>query len=84
MSRGRRELSHLTRRELLSAALATFLAARAEAQQQVSKADAAYQATPKDGSSCALCSFFVRPASCKVVSGDISPNGWCKLFDLSD
>jgi hypothetical protein len=39
---------------------------------------------PKGMFSCATCTFFVKPRSCKVVAGDISPQGWCKLFDLPD
>ncbi len=40
----------------------------------------AYQATPKDGKQCDGCNLFVAPKSCKSVSGDISPTGWCKLW----
>jgi hypothetical protein len=39
-----------------------------------------YQATPKDGHQCSDCSLFVAPRSCKTVSGDIAPEGWCKLW----
>jgi hypothetical protein len=45
---------------------------------------AKYQDTPKNGLSCAVCSFFLPPRACKVVAGDISPKGWCKFFDLPD
>jgi hypothetical protein len=34
--------------------------------------------------SCAACTFFIPPGSCRVVIGEISPSGWCKLFDLAD
>lgn len=53
-----------------------------------SKLFAKYQEQPKDGQSCAHCIFF-RPGpssgamgSCGIVSGTISPNGWCRLFVL--
>ena len=37
-----------------------------------------YQDKPgKNGQKCSGCSLFVKPASCKVVTGKISPNGWC-------
>ena len=39
-----------------------------------------YQATPKDGHQCSDCKLFVEPRSCKSVSGDIAPEGWCKLW----
>jgi hypothetical protein len=35
----------------------------------------AYQTTPKDGKQCDQCNFFVAPASCKLVAGDIAPSG---------
>ena len=50
----------------------------------MSQIAAAYQSTPKGLFSCAVCTFFIRPRSCKVVSGEISPTGWCKVFDLPD
>jgi hypothetical protein len=55
-----------------------------EGRARLSQLAAAYKGTPKGMFSCALCTFFIRPRSCKVVSGDISPTGWCKLFDLAD
>jgi hypothetical protein len=51
---------------------------------RVSPIEAQYQNTPKGMFKCALCSFFIKPRSCKVVTGDISPDGWCKLFDMPD
>ena len=65
--------------------LSAALPARAEQQPaKMSQIAAAYQDTPKDLLSCAVCTFFIRSRGCKVVSGDISPTGWCKLFDLPD
>jgi hypothetical protein len=54
------------------------------AQVKVSPIEAQYQDQPKGGLSCALCSLFRPPRSCEIVEGDISPNGWCRFFDLSD
>jgi hypothetical protein len=51
---------------------------------KLSQSAAQYQDTPRGGLSCVGCTFFRRPRSCKVVAGDISPNGWCRLFDLPD
>jgi hypothetical protein len=53
-------------------------------QATISQADAEYQNTPKGMFSCGVCTFFIKPTSCKVVTGTISPTGWCKLFDLPD
>jgi hypothetical protein len=33
---------------------------------------------------CATCTLFAAPRSCKVVEGDISPNGWCKSYAMAD
>jgi len=74
------------RRTLVHAALCGgILGLRsAAAQQKMSHADAEYQDRPKNGLTCAACSLFRRPRSGEVVEGDISPNGWCKFFDLPD
>jgi hypothetical protein len=54
------------------------------AQQKMSPVEAEYQDQPKSGLACAACTLFRPPRSCQVVQGDISPNGWCKFFDLPD
>jgi hypothetical protein len=80
----------LLRRRLLRAlvlAASAGVAAAVEpagAQTKMSKKDAEYQDTPQDIRMCATCTLFEAPRSCKVVEGDISPNGWCKVFALAD
>jgi hypothetical protein len=72
-----------SRRFVLVAAVG--LAHQAAAQPaKVSHETAKYQDTPNGGMSCEACSFFRRPASCQVVVGTVSPNGWCQLFDMPD
>jgi len=80
-----------TRRALLAAGLGLAAAPAARAddappanQAKIPQADAQYQNTPKGMFSCGVCTFFIKPASCKVVAGTISPTGWCKLFDMPD
>jgi len=77
-----------TRRDLITAALGgVFAALPARAEEppaKLSQIAAAYQTTAKGMFSCAVCTFFIRPCSCQVVRGVISPTGWCKLFDLPD
>ena len=51
---------------------------------KMSKQQAAYQDTPKDIQMCATCTLFVAPRACKVVEGNISPNGWCKAYAMAD
>jgi hypothetical protein len=76
----------LRRRLLLVAAssIVTAWAAHAPGQEKVSQVEAQYQDRPKNGLSCAACALFRPPAACAVVSGVISPNGWCRFFDLPD
>jgi len=50
----------------------------------MSQAAAQYQGRPNAGLSCAACALFRPPAACAVVAGAISPNGWCRFFDLPD
>jgi hypothetical protein len=66
-----------------TAVLALCPARRADAQEKLSKQDAAYQDTPKDDHACGTCTLFQPPQSCKVVEGEISDHGWCKLFEES-
>jgi len=69
---------------MLAAAVALCAAARAPAQKKMTKREAEYQDHPKDIQMCSTCTLFVRPNACKVVEGAISPDGWCKLFDMAD
>jgi hypothetical protein len=73
--------SGLSRRKLVAALAAAPALALGRAQAAALPQSAvAYQDTPKDGKTCKGCKLFVAPASCKSVSGTISPNGWCKLW----
>ena len=55
-----------------------------EPPTKISQAEAQYQPMPKGMFSCGVCTFFIKPTACKVVTGAVSHNGWCKLFDLPD
>jgi hypothetical protein len=52
--------------------------------EKLSKAQAKYQDSPRGIAMCATCTLFVAPRACKVVDGDISPNGWCKEYAMAD
>jgi hypothetical protein len=52
--------------------------------EKMSKQKAEYQDTAKDIQMCATCTLYVAPRSCKVVEGDISPNGWCRVYAMAD
>jgi hypothetical protein len=47
---------------------------------KMSQAAVAYQDSPKGDRTCAGCSLFQAPSSCKTVDGTISANGWCKIW----
>jgi hypothetical protein len=67
----------------LGAIGAVSLAGRANAQQVATKAKqkaVMYQQTPKDGKQCSGCQQFQAPSSCRIVEGEINPNGYCILF----
>jgi hypothetical protein len=61
-----------------------FQISRAHAAEKMTRQQAQYQATPNGIYSCANCSLFERPKSCKVVDGEVSEDGWCKAFALVD
>jgi High potential iron-sulfur protein len=52
----------------------------AAAQAKVAQNTVAYQDKPKGAQRCDACALFQAPHSCKVVDGDVSPQGWCSLF----
>ena len=60
------------------AALASGVAPRrALAQQKASKQSMKYQDKPNGDQKCANCLQFEPPKGCKVVAGDVSPEGYC-------
>lgn len=78
-----RHRDEMTRRQTMRAGLAVvggMAAASAKAQEKIAQAQVQYQATPKDGNKCSTCVNFEAPASCKIVAGSISPNGWCIAY----
>jgi High potential iron-sulfur protein len=58
----------------------TVIAARADAAQQVPQKLVGYQDHPHGNQRCDNCAQFEPPSSCKVVSGTIKPEGWCKVY----
>jgi len=79
--------SRLNRRGLLRTGLTIIAggvlattAARAADDSKVEQSVVQYQTSPKDGAMCSGCTNFVAPNACKVVSGTISPNGWCVAY----
>jgi hypothetical protein len=54
------------------------------AGEKLSKQQAEYQDSPKGLQMCATCTLFEAPHSCKMVEGDVNPNGWCKDYAMAD
>jgi hypothetical protein len=53
-------------------------------RDKMAKQDVDYQDSPKGLQMCATCTLFDPPTSCKIVEGDVSPNGWCKDYAIAD
>lgn len=49
-------------------------------EQKMSQADVNYQDRPKAGNKCINCTMWRDPNRCSAVTGKISPNGWCNIF----
>jgi len=64
------------------ALIGTGLAAPAASAQgaKLAPAVAHYQETPKGKAECDTCASFLAPSGCKLVTGKISPSGWCMLY----
>jgi hypothetical protein len=57
------------------------MAATARAQdEKLAQTVVQYQTTPKDGAKCSTCVNFVAPNACKIVAGEINPEGWCVAY----
>ena len=79
----RRYDDNATRRQIMRAGLATvggMVAVSARAQDKIAQAQVQYQNTPKDGNKCSTCVNFEPPNACKIVAGNINPEGWCIAF----
>jgi hypothetical protein len=71
-------------------ALAGAMAAGATAIARAdSRVDLKYQSTPNGKQKCSGCTLFVPgkaatdDGTCKIITGAISPNGWCVAFVAS-
>jgi hypothetical protein len=53
---------------------------RAVGQTKSSQEAVAYQGKPQGSQRCDNCIQFQPPSACKTVDGQISPQGWCKIY----
>ena len=61
------------------AAVAMAGPARA-APKKFTQQQARYQPIPKSGQRCQTCALWQPPTACQQVEGQISPAGWCTLY----
>ena len=80
--RGSSRRQFLTDLALLAGGVSLVAAVTApqSAAAKVGPADVGYQPTPKGAAKCVTCTQWQGPDACKVVSGKISPNGWCSIY----
>ena len=50
----------------------------------MSKQQAQYQDSPNGIQAAPPATLFEDPDRCKVVEGDVSPDGWCKAYAMAD
>jgi anaerobic selenocysteine-containing dehydrogenase len=63
------------------AAVAASMAGSAyAAPKKFSQQQARYQPIPKSGQRCQTCALWQPPTACQQVEGQISPAGWCTLY----
>jgi anaerobic selenocysteine-containing dehydrogenase len=48
--------------------------------KKFSQQQAKYQSIPKSGQRCQNCALWQAPTACQVVEGQVSPAGWCILY----
>lgn len=89
MSQRKKSSGAVSRRDFLNigaigagALVAVGLGASASAapKKKFSQQQAKYQPIPKNGQRCQACSLWQAPTSCQVVDGQVSPAGWCILY----
>jgi high potential iron-sulfur protein len=72
-----------SRREVLQLAAfaaVTTVVTSSTAQAKATQTLVAYQGEPKGTQRCDGCALWEAPNACKVVDGQIAPQGWCKAW----
>lgn len=84
----KKQSGRVSRRDFLNIAAvgggALFAASLASpapaAPKKFSQQQAHYQPIPKSGQRCQTCALWQSPTACQVVDGQVSPAGWCILY----
>ena len=50
------------------------------AAAKIGPGDVGYQPKPKGAAKCSNCTQWQGPDACKLVSGKLSPDGWCSIY----
>lgn len=61
-------------------AAATMVSPARAAPKKFTQQQARYQPIPKSGQRCQTCALWQPPTACQQVEGQISPAGWCTLY----
>lgn len=62
------------------ASVSQEVAAQEQRGQKAAKAAVHYQEQPNGRQHCEMCAYYLPPVACRVVRGEVSPNGWCNQF----
>jgi len=73
--KSRRDVLHLG-----AFATVTTVLGSSAVQAKASQTAVAYQGDPKGTQRCDNCALWEAPNACKVVEGQIAPQGWCKAW----
>jgi hypothetical protein len=57
--------------------------AQPKPQLKLAKNEANYQDHPNGQQRCEACAYYIPPVACRVVRGEVSPNGWCSQFQAT-
>lgn len=60
-----------------------FVGSGHDEADKYTKDEAEYEAKASSDDHCSICTNFDDPASCEIVEGKISPEGWCRFFDAT-
>ena len=61
-------------------AAASMAGPASAAPKKFTQQQARYQPIPKSGQRCQTCALWQPPTACQQVDGQISPAGWCMLY----
>ena len=54
--------------------------AQEQRPQKAAKLEVHYRDQPNGQQHCETCAYYLPPVACRVVRGEVSPNGWCNQF----